>query len=52
MDDDELITQIGALGKAINASKDEDLDPDQQALASRLADATAEQLVNEHNRRR
>ncbi|MEU1792504.1 hypothetical protein ABZ553_42815 [Streptomyces sparsogenes] len=52
MDDDELLAQIGDLGAAINASRDENLDPGLQNLAGSAAEAAADQLADEHNRRR
>jgi hypothetical protein len=51
VEDDDLLTQIGDLGAAINASRDENLDPDLQALAGGAADTAAEQLANDSKRK-
>ncbi|MEU5608475.1 hypothetical protein AB0H03_06905 [Streptomyces sparsogenes] len=51
MDDDDLLAQIGNLGAAINASRDPNLDPGLQDMAGSAAEARADQLADEHNRR-
>ncbi|MER7874810.1 hypothetical protein ABTY63_14805 [Streptomyces solisilvae] len=46
--DDDLLGQIGALGAAIAASKDDDLDPELRALAESAAETAAAHLADEH----
>lgn len=43
-DDDDLLAQIGQLGAAMNAARDETLDPDVRAAAQHAAEAAAAKL--------
>lgn len=45
-DDDDLLSQIGQLGAAINASRDPD--PDLSAMAQHAAEQAAAALTDQH----
>ncbi|MCQ6250937.1 hypothetical protein [Streptomyces malaysiensis] len=50
--DDDFLAEIGDLGAAIAASKDDDLAPELRALAESAAETAAGHLADEHRRGR